>query len=105
MASASDITIVRNNTNEPTTDPYSDEYVGALIDASGVTGATVVIWQQKVARFSTSVDVTEAGASHKMSDLFDNAVKMLDYWQGILDAETGPVVSGAVRVRVIDRVD
>ena len=105
MADASDIQIVRNNTNEPTTTPYTDEYIGALIDASGVTGATVVIWQQKVARYSTSEDVTEAGASHKMSDLFTNASKMLAYWQKILDDETGPVVSGAVRVKVIDRVN
>jgi hypothetical protein len=104
MADASDIQIVRNNTNEPTADTYTDGYIGGLIDASDVTGATIAIWEQKVAKFSTMVDVTEAGATHKFSDLFDNAVKMLAIWRGT-DVTTGVVDSGATRVRVIQRVD
>ena len=102
MADPSDITIVRNNTNEPTTTPYTDEYIGALIDASGVTGATVLIWEQKVARYSSAIDVTEAGATHKFSELFDNALKMLQYWKGVADGET-PGLTEGVRVREISR--
>lgn len=102
MADPSDIVIVRNNTNEPTTTPYTDDYIGGLIDVAGVTGATVEIWKQKVARYSTSVDVTEAGATHKFSELFDNALKMLAYWEGVAESEIPGTLTG-VRVRVIER--
>jgi hypothetical protein len=104
VADASDIQIVRNNTNESTADTYTDAYIGGLVDASDVTGATIAIWEQKVAKFSTMVDVTEAGATHKFSDLFDNAVKMLTLWRGGTGG-VGAAASGSARVRVIDRVD
>ena len=102
MAAPEDIVIVRNNTNEPTETPYTDEYLGGLVDALGVTGATVTIWEQKVARFSSAIDVTEAGATHKFSSLFDNAVKMLAYWKGVLNGET-PGTTDGIRVREIAR--
>lgn len=105
MASPGDIAIVRVNTAEPNdVEPYTDSYIGGLIDASGVTGATLTIWEQKLATFSTSVDVTEAGASHKFSDLFKNAQAMVAYWQKKYDDENGGSTSdGVLRVKVIER--
>lgn len=109
MATSADIAVVRINTSEPNnTAPFSDDYFGGLIDASGVTGATLAVWEQKLATFSSAVDVTEAGASHKFSDLFKNAQAMVAYWKSKYAEETGgPVVTAGrgVRVRVIDRVD
>lgn len=103
MATASDIAEVRANTNEPdNTLPYTDAVVGAYIDSLGVAGASAKIWQQKAATLvETSVDVTEAGASHKFSDLHKNALAMSKYWDAIAAAEfapaTGPVVNSIVR--------
>lgn len=106
MASASDITIVRGNTNEPTdAEPFTDAYIGELVDAEGVAGASATIWEQKAATYSSAVDVTEAGASHKFSDLFNNATKMATYWRK-KQAEDDAVVdlTGRVKVKKIERV-
>lgn len=103
MASASDITIVRGNTNEPNNvAPFTDEYIGGLIDASGVAGASAIIWENKAASYSTSVDVTEAGASHKFSNLFDNAQKMITYWRSQAGGTPTPV-GGVLKVKKIER--
>lgn len=102
MATPADIARVRLNTNEPNNvDPYTDAYIGGLIDSSGVAGASAIIWEQKAASYSTKVDVTEAGASHKFSDLFDNAQKMIQYWRDQEEAEGGP--AGRVKIKVIER--
>jgi hypothetical protein len=104
MASASDIMLVRGNTNETDTSVLTDPTLSALIDDLGVTGATAHLWSLKVARFVEEVDVSEAGASHKFSDLFVHAKEMALLWSKRLDEEV-IVESGAgrVRVKVIDR--
>lgn len=92
MASTSDIQTVRLQTGESAdTPPYTDDYVGELIDASGVTGATVTIYQQLLAKYAKLVDTSEAGASHKFSDLYKNAKAQLESYQAILAAEAGTV--------------
>lgn len=103
MASVSDIETVRLNTNESTTETYSDDAIGALVDASGVAGATASIWEQKAARFSELVNVSEAGASHAFSDLHKNAVTMAAYWGKKNDVEDGTGTAGRPRIRKIER--
>ena len=103
MADASDIATVRLQTAQTeNVPPYDDVYVGALIDASGVTGATIIIYEQLMAKYSKLVDVTEAGASHKFSDLYSQARKQADYYRSI-DGTTLPDVLPAVRVKKIVR--
>lgn len=104
MASASDIDAVRKNTNEPTSENYSDETIGALVDAIGVAGASATIWHQKAAASAELVDVSEAGASHKLSDIHKNAVGMASHWQAIYDGET-VAVSERLRIKRIERAD
>lgn len=103
MAEPEDIDRVRKGTNEPTTANYSDEYIGDLVDAIGVSGACVSIWEDKSAKFSTMGDVSEAGASHKLSQLYDNAMKMLAYWKAQAEEEAGGSPSGRPKVRKIQR--
>lgn len=103
MASASDITQVRINTGEASSSSTIDDaYIGGLIDASGVTGATVTIWRNKLASYVGLVDVTEAGASHKASDLFNHAEKMLLEWEAIADGESTDT-TGRLKVKKIVR--
>lgn len=105
MASASDITEVRSNTGfSDNEDPWTDEVLGALIDGGSVAGATAHIWAQKVVEASELVDVTEAGASHKFSDIFKNAAAMRDYWEKRRQEEVNPpVLAGRIVVRKIVR--
>lgn len=107
MASADDIVQVRLNTNEPTdAAPYANAYLEALIDSLGVVGATASIWETKAATIAaTAIDITEADATHKMSDRFDHAQSMIKYWRGVSDGVVVSETSNVVRVRVIDRVD
>lgn len=104
MAAAGDIAQVRLNTNEPNdSGPYTDAYVGALIDSSGVTGATASIWESKAASIAaTAVDITEADATHKMSDMFDHANAMIKYWRGVTESQVDEI-QAVVRVRKIER--
>jgi hypothetical protein len=101
MAEALDIEAVRLNTGQAeNTAPYTDEYIGGLIDASSVEGASAAIWRSLAASYSTKVDVTEAGASHKFSDLFKNAQAMAKQYEGLIigiTPSTPPRVNTIVR--------
>lgn len=105
MASAGDIATVRQYTgNLENADPFTDEFIGLLIDASGVASAVAHIWERLSVQYSTLVDVTEAGATHKFSDLFKNAVAMRDYWATKAANAANPAVEGRVVVRKIVRL-
>lgn len=91
MATAEEIAQVRASISEPDDiAPYTDAYLSALIDESGTNGATLLVWRQKAANYSTKVDVTEAGATHKFGDLFKNAQSMVKYWGDIVTSEAIP---------------
>lgn len=96
MADASDIAAVRDNTDELTDANWTDDAISALIDADGVAGASATIWTRKAAKLASAVDVTEAGASHKNSDLYKNALAMAKSFQteeATVEAPTGrPVI-------------
>ncbi len=100
MASASDITAVRDNTNEPTDDRFTDDAIGALIDVSSVAGASAVIWRRKAAAYADVVTTSEAGASRALSDLNKHALAMAANWDGIKSAEDTEANGGKARARV-----
>lgn len=102
MASPSDIAIVRLNINEPDdSNGFTDEVIGDLINAQGVAGASSSVWLQKAAQWSTLTDVTEAGATHKFSDLSKNALLMAKSF-GATDADAETALQ-RTRVRTIER--
>lgn len=103
MATPDDIAAVRANTNEPTDEVYSDEEIAALVDGSSVEGASGVVWERKAAKAASSVDVTEAGASHKFSDVYKAYSAQAAYWLGKVADATGSGVDGRVRVKKIVR--
>lgn len=100
MAAASELIQVRLNTSTDNTAPYDDSYVNGLIDALGVDGASAIIWRSLAAKYSSKVNVSEAGASHAFGDLFKNAMLMAAKF------ESGPdevLNSGRPRVSAIVR--
>lgn len=90
MADQEDIDLLRTYVDEPTVDNWTDEALSGLIDEIGLESAAARIWRQKQARFSKLVDVTEAGASRKMSQAFAHAQKMSEYWAGVAGEDAAP---------------
>lgn len=100
MATAEDISYVRLATNLEDDDPfYTSIYLGGLVDENGRDGASAVVWRQKAAKYAELVDVTEAGASHKFSELHKNALAMAAHYDAIEES----FVIERPRVKQIER--
>lgn len=102
MAEVAEIAVVRLNTGlNDNVDPWTDDFIGDLIDNYGTDGASASIWRSLAASYSTKVDVTEAGASHKFSDLFKNASAMATKYEALvgvaISVATPPRVNSIVR--------
>jgi hypothetical protein len=69
--------------DEPDSTVYSDEVLKALIDQveGDLDTAAAQIWEQKAARYSTLVDVSESGSSRSMSQLYKNASAQTSFYQ------------------------
>jgi len=46
-------------------------------------------WETKAAIYANFVDINDGNASRSMSDLHDNALKMVSYYKGLLDSSVG----------------
>lgn len=103
MASAEEIREVRQNTDEPTQDPYTEDYISALIDQNGINRASEIIWLKKAAGYAHLVDVSEAGASHAFSNLHKNALSMAAQFKARADSAVAPVPAGATTIGRIVR--
>lgn len=103
MATAAEVAEVRQYTDEPTEAVWTDVELSALVDELGsVEAATSRVWREKVARYSRLVDVSEAGASRKMSQAFSHAKAMAEHWGSVV-ALSGSGSSNRARVHKIDR--
>jgi hypothetical protein len=103
MATAAEVASVRININEPTQDPFNDATVEAWIDDTGsVEAASAAGWRVKAGLYSELVDETEAGTSHKFSDLHKSALAMASAYDKSA-AVLYPAATGRTRVRVIER--
>lgn len=77
MASAEQIAQLRVMINEPTNaPPYTDDLLGAMIDASSLNGAAAGIWEAKAASVAHLVDISEGGSSRKMGDIYEQYLSM-----------------------------
>jgi hypothetical protein len=102
MANPTDIPLVRENTDEPTTDTYTDEAILALLDREGsVRAASYAIWRSKAAKYSGLVDTSESGSSRRNSQLASNALTMMKEYapisEEVAQAATGPFTVGITR--------
>lgn len=107
MATPDQISFVRFNTDEPSAGSLTDEEIGGLIDSLGdEREAVVAIWERKAASYSSLVDVSEAGASRKMSDLYKAALAMADRWRKKIDGPVVPPVDtgGRAKIHRIERL-
>lgn len=108
MATPEQVAEVRLNTDEPRdSEDWTDTAIDSMLDALGgsVSATSAAIWRKKAAAYAKLVDVSEAGASHKFSDLHRNALEMAKQYdnQAILLGEVAVSSVGHARVKVIDR--
>lgn len=106
MATSEQVAEVRKNIAEDRDDDWSDPAIATTIDsAGGVNAASAAIWRQKAASYAHLVDVSEAGASHKFSDLHRNALAMAKQYEAsaMTSGEISGVSVGRAKVKVIDR--
>lgn len=101
---ATTVTVLRRLIDEPDQDgTYTDaELTQRLSDAQG--DANVVardVWAEKMAGFSTLVDISEGGSQRKASQAYDHAKEMWTHFNAL--ASTEPGVAPAV-IRRITRV-
>jgi hypothetical protein len=101
VAEASDIAAVRENTAEPDETNFTDVEISALIDLYGIDVASATIWTRKAAEYADLVDVSEAGSTHKFSDLHKNALEMAGVFTAAEASKTKP--GGRTIVRKIVR--
>lgn len=56
---------------------YTDEVLGVYIDNLGsLEAAASAIWREKASALAGLVDTTESGSSRRLSQLYDQALKM-----------------------------
>lgn len=97
MATASEIAYVRQLINEPDdSNGWNDERIDEFIENNREADGTVNlklpasdIWGVKAVAFSKMVDVSESGSTRKMSQLFENALKLQ---KSLLGASTPPEI-------------
>lgn len=102
MASASEIAILRQLTNEPDSSTYTDEQLSAMIDSDGIDSSASEIWTRKAASLSSAVDMSEGGSSRKNSDLLKNALTMAQMFKARAEeaiSSSGRVSTGISRLR------
>jgi hypothetical protein len=59
---------------------YTDELLGGLFDDLGLPTASATIWREKAAAAAGLVDTTESGSTRRLSQLYDQSLKMAGAW-------------------------
>lgn len=78
MATIQEIAEVRANTNEPdNVAPFTDAFIGGLIDSYGTTEAEHKIWISKRNTAADLVQISEGGSSRAMQQVFEHYEKIV----------------------------
>lgn len=102
MATSNQIAEVRTNTQEyVNVAPYTDEYIGDLIDSYGIKEAEHKIWIAKRNTVANLVDISEGGSSRKNSQLFEAYSKIAASYED--NGGVTPSGRRAPRTRAIER--
>lgn len=91
MATVDDIAELRRLVDEQDiAGEWTDVLLGSYLDTYGVTGAAARVWSEKAANYASLVNVSESGSSRAMGSLYQNALKMAEFYQ-----RGGPIVPPA----------
>ncbi len=103
MATAEEILEVRQNTDEPTQDNYSDIVISTLIDANGIDRASEKVWLRKAASWADEIDVSENGSSHSFGSLSSKAITLAKEFSTRADKATIVAPGGVTTIGKIVR--
>ena len=82
----------------------TDAELGAIIDASeNFNIAVAEVWGRLAAQYSTVTNLSEAGSSRSLGDLFKNAQAMASYYRGLGTPIVDPTTTAYSRTRAIVR--
>jgi hypothetical protein len=107
VADPLDIARLRRLIGEPVdTEPWNDAALSQIIDdAADLNSAALEVWEAKAASSAAFVDTTESGSSRKMSQLNEQALKMVAHFKGLTDTPVlPPDLSGYAYTVPIERV-
>lgn len=92
MAELADIARLRRLIGEPEdTEPWTDQVLSDIIDTNtDLNSAALEVWESKQAEAAGMVDTTESGSSRKLSQLNDQAARMVAYYRGLVDPPAEP---------------
>lgn len=77
MASLDEVARLRRLTDVAEDDEtYTSDLLGQLIDDLGMETAAGTVWREKAAKYAGLVDVTESGSSRRLSQLYDQALRV-----------------------------
>lgn len=101
MATEDDIARLRRLVGATT---LTDDQLGAIIDGNSTfEGAVAEVWGNLAASYSTMTNISEAGSSRSLGDLFKNAQAMASYYRGLADGQQTEVATAFSRTRAIVR--
>lgn len=107
MAELEDIARLRRLIGEPdNVEPWTDAVLAQMIDdAIDLNSAALEVWESKAASSATMVDTAESGSSRRMSQVHDQALKMIAYFRGLIQPSTQPPdLTGYAYTLPIERV-
>jgi hypothetical protein len=83
MATPTEIARLRRLIGEPNdTAPWSDAVLAAIIDeATDLDVAALEVWEAKAATAASLVDTAESGSSRRLSQMHDQALKMVAHYR------------------------
>lgn len=97
MATADQIAQLRLLIAEPNdAEPYTEAALSVRIDgnAGDLNRTSYGIWVEKAAARADLADISEGGSSRKQGDLYEQALKMADYFQGLVSEGTPGTTAG-----------
>lgn len=80
MADAADIETVKDLL--PADPGWDDAKISLYLDSGKTVPETMTLfWESQASKFSTQIDVNESGSTRSLSKLYDNAIRLAEYWR------------------------
>jgi hypothetical protein len=99
------IVVLRRYIDEPTTATYSDLALNDIYMTFGedLNLVAAEVWRDKAAKSASLVDESEGPSSLKLSQIYTNATRQADYYQGRSDSNTAVASPRRTTTRPIER--
>lgn len=80
MAQEADIMQVKDLL--PSDSDWDDPKISAYLDApNSINRVLLLYWEGRAAKLYTAIDVNESGSSRSLSQIYQNAQRMAEYWR------------------------